>query len=255
MPEAFSFPSDLEAIGSTQRQILTEAAHTLGVSGIGGLDAKSIAARLGISPSLINHYYRSIEELAFDAALFSYSALVAEIRDLAERERDPEKVARMWVERMLEWLKGSPGVGVILEFPRQVMRAGGKQPENPEGMLAQFTREMSTVSAQNVAVMASAVRAMQTGRDMEILSPVKVAGLIKIDPAFAAYTSLMGFATIGAGLWIAGRRPGERGLPFWRQLGFNPTQQTKHTIDHLITLIRLNSPRVGVPAAQVPGQP
>lgn len=243
MPQVFGFPSDPQTISATQRQILAEAAQTLGKSGVGGLEAKKVANSLGISPSLINHYYGSIEELAFDAVLYSYGDLVAGIRTRALAARDPESTARMWVEGMLAWLQEYPGLGVILEFPKQVMRTGGRQPDHPEQMLEHFTKEMSKISAENVAVMASAVRALQTGGEMRLLSALKIAALFKVDAAFAAYTSLMGFATIGAGLWIAGRRPGERGVPLWRQLGFNPTQQTRQTTDHLIAMIRLNSVR------------
>lgn len=248
MPQVFGFPSDPEAISSTQRQILAEAAHTLGKGGVGGLEAKKVAIKLGISPSLINHYYSSIEELTFDAVLYSYADLVGGMRASALASRDPEWTVRMWIEGMLDWLQEYPGLGVILEFPRQVMRTGGRQPDHPEQMLAHFTKEMSKISADNVAVMASAVRALQTGGEMKLLSALKIAALFKVDAAFAAYTSLMGFATIGAGLWIAGRRPGERGVPLWRQLGFNPTRQARQTTDHLIAMIRLNS----VPAEPSP---
>jgi hypothetical protein len=48
----------------------------------------------------------------------------------------------------------------------------------------------------------------------------------------------MGFATIGGGLWIAGRRPADSKNPFWMKLGFNPYKQIQSSIDEFLKLIK-----------------
>ena len=62
----FAFPSDYEDLTITQDKILTLSETLLGTLGLSGLETKQIAKRLEVSPSLINHYYKSAEELIFD---------------------------------------------------------------------------------------------------------------------------------------------------------------------------------------------
>jgi hypothetical protein len=52
------------------------------------------------------------------------------------------------------------------------------------------------------------------------------------------YVSLMGFSTIGGGLWMAGRRPTDAKNPFWKNLGFNPTKQIQSSIDEFLKVIK-----------------
>ena len=122
----FAFPSDYEDLTITQDKILTLSETLLGTLGLSGLETKQIAKRLEVSPSLINHYYKSAEELIFDTVLFSYTKLVKRIYDSFENQSNPELAARGWIKEMLDWEISLPGIGVILEFPRQVLRTGTK---------------------------------------------------------------------------------------------------------------------------------
>ena len=232
------FPSDYENLTPKHQQILDLSEKLLGTLGVTGLELKSIAKKLEVSASLINHYYKATETLVFDTVIYSYQRTIKKIQSETEFEKNPEIVARTWIREMLDWTTNYPGVGVLLEFPRGALRSGGKAHSNSEAQLSEFMKIMSQYGASNVAYMCSAVRALQKRKEFKPLSPVKVASLIATDSKFAMYVSLMGFATIGGGLWMAGRRPADSKNSFWRSLGFNPNKQIQSSIDEFIKIIK-----------------
>jgi AcrR family transcriptional regulator len=234
----FAFPSTYDEISDTQLQILQLSEFLLGTLGATGLELKSIATKLEVSPSLINHYYKTSEELIFDTVIYSYSRHIYGIQEKNKYVSDPEVVARSWIKETMTWTQSYPGIGVILEFPRQVLRSGTKRAEDPEKMLAHFVKIMSSHGVSNVAFMASAVRAIQKKKEFKVLAPAKVAALIASDAKYAMYTSMLGFATLGGGLWVAGRRPADKKSPFWMKLGFNPAKQMQNSIDEFIEVIK-----------------
>ena len=234
----FGFPSNLESLTDTQSAILKLSEVLLGSLGVSGLELKQIAKQLGISPSLINHYYKTSEELVFDTVLFSYQKRVARITEIYGAEKNPEIVARGWVKEMMQWEIEFPGIGVLLEFPRQALRTNSKSPKDSEAMLSLFQKEIGKIGINNVAFMASAVRAIQKNTEFKLLRPAKIASLIATDKKYAMFTSVMGFATIGSGLWIAGRKPSGSKDSIWTKLGFNPQKQTSTSIDEFIKLIK-----------------
>ncbi len=234
----FSFPSDYELITEKQIQILEVAELLLGTLGASGFELKSIATRLDVSPSLINHYYKTSEELIFDTAIYSYSRHIDRIQNKNKYEKDPELIIRSWIHETLDWTQKYPGIGVMLEFPRQVLRSGSKKVEDPEKMLAHFVKKVSVYGLSNVAFMASAVRAIQKKKEFKLLSPARVAALIASDSKYAMYTTVLGFATLGGGLWVAGRRPTDKQNPLWTNLGFNPNRQMQKSIDQFLITIK-----------------
>ena len=232
------FPSDYENLTDMHAQILELSEKLLGTLGGTGLELKNIAARLQVSPSLINHYYKTTETLIFDTVIYSYSKVINKIQKDTEFEKNSEIVARTWIKEMLHWTTTYPGIGVLLEFPRGALRSGGKAASNSEAQLAEFMKVMSQYGVRNVAYMCSSVRGLQKGKEFKPLSPVKIASLIATDSKFAMYVSLMGFSTIGGGLWMAGRRPADAKNPFWKNLGFNPTKQIQSSIDEFLKVIK-----------------
>lgn len=236
--EVFPFPSEYAKLKKTHLEILLEAEQLLGTLGVNGLELKTISTKLDVSPSLIHHYYQNSEELIFDTVLFSYNRVVNSIHEKFGDSKDPETAARIWIKEMLDWETGYPGIGVILEFPRQVLRTGAKSADDGEKMLKHFMKQMSLIGAKNVAFLASSVRSLQKNTDFQKLTPAKVATLIATDQKFAMFTSMLGFATIGGGLWIAGRKPQDKKSSIWMTLGFDPKKQTQVTIDNFIKMIK-----------------
>lgn len=238
--EKFNFPSNYEDLSEMQGAILKLSETLLGTLGISGLELKQIANNLKVSPSLINHYYRNSEELIFDTVLYSYQKLVSKIYTKYESNTNSESVVRGWIQEMLDWEIELPGIGVLLEFPRQAIRSSGESVETFERMLGAFQSEIGKIGAKNVTFMASAVRALQKNEKFSLLSTTKIVTLIATEKKFAMYTSMLGFATIGGGLWIAGRKPASRKDSIWMKLGFDPKKQTTTTIDGFIQIIKNN---------------
>ena len=235
---ALGFPSDFDKIGDTQKRIILESEKVLGKYGVGGLELKNIAAILDTSPGNIHHYYKTGEELILDTTLYSYKKYVTDIQESNKNEKDPEKVLRSWIDSTLNWTTGYPGIGVLLEFPQQAIRTGSKHLEENEEFLSVFLKAVSEIGSQNVMFLASAIRSLQKKQDFKEFGTLQIAAYIKTDVKFATYTSLIGFATLGAGLWLAGRQAANTKFPFWLNFGFDPQSQLKNSIETTIKMIK-----------------
>ena len=234
----YAFPSDFESIKPAHKKILVEAEKILGKKGISGLELKDIAKILKVAPSTINYYYTSSEDLIFDTTLFSYKKYVQNIFDDSEGILDPEKVLRIWIKNTFEWTKELPGIGVILEFPKQVIKRNSKVPKKSEDLLRHFSRTASETGIRNVTFLCSAIRSVQKKQNFRLYKPAQIAVFIATDSTYATFCSAIGFATLGGGLWIAGRQPESKSNPAWLNFGFNPQKQMQDSISGIIKLLK-----------------
>jgi hypothetical protein len=78
----------------------------------------------------------------------------------------------------------------------------------------------------------------QPKQDFKEFGTIQIAAYIKTDAKFATFTSLIGFATLGAGLWLAGRQAANTKFPFWLNFGFDPQTQMKNSIETAIKMIK-----------------
>jgi AcrR family transcriptional regulator len=232
------FPSDFEKIGDTQKRIIVESEKVLGKLGVGGMELKSIAKTLQTSPGNIHHYYKTGEELILDTTLYSYKKYVKTIQEVNKDQKDPEKVLRSWIDSTLKWTTEYPGIGVILEFPQLAIRSSSKHIEENEEFLGTFLKSVSEIGSENVMYLASAIRSLQKKQDFKEFGTIQIAAYIKTDAKFATFTSLIGFATLGAGLWLAGRQAANTKFPFWLNFGFDPQTQMKNSIETAIKMIK-----------------
>jgi hypothetical protein len=221
-----------------QVRILVESEKVLGKKGISGLELKNIAKILKLAPSTINYYYTSSEDLIFDTALFSYKKYVQNIFDESEGISDPEKVLRIWIKNTFEWTKELPGIGVILEFPKQVIKSNNKAPKKSEDLLKLFSRSASETGIRNVTFLCSAIRSVQKKQNFKLYKPAQIAVFIAKDSTYATFCSTIGFATLGGGLWVAGRQPESKSNPIWRSFGFNPQKQMQDSVAGIIKLLK-----------------
>ena len=234
----YSFPSDYNNLKPAHKKILVESEKVLGKKGISGLELKNIANVLKVAPSTINYYYASSEELIFDTTLFSYRKYVQGAVDESEGIADPEKVLRIWIKNTFEWTKNLPGIGVILEFPRQVIKEDKKVPKKSEELLKHFSKNASETGIQNVTFLCSAIRSVQKKENFRLFKPAQIALFIAKDSTYATFCSTIGFATLGGGLWVAGRQPESKSSPAWRNFGFNPQKQMQDSIGGIIKLLK-----------------
>lgn len=237
----FNFPSNYLDINNTHRKILLESEKILGKQGSAGLELKNVAKILDISPGNIHHYYKTGEELILDTVIYSYKKHVVGIQELNADETSPEKIIRSWVDRTIKWTTELPGIGVILEFPYQVIRSGSKYSEDVNPIIKHFLKHVGEIGISNVTFLASAIRSLQKKQDFKLYNAVQIATFNKTDTKFVTYLTVIGFATLGGGLWMAGRQPENQKLPFWMNFGFNPKQQMQTTVDELIKLIKKES--------------
>ena len=233
-----SFPSDFENITSAHKKILVESEKILGKKGVSGLELKTIAKTLKVAPSTINYYYKTGEDLIFDTVLFSYGKYIQQIIDGARDITDPEKVLRIWISNTFDWTTNLPGVGVILEFPRLVIKDDKKLPRKSEELLKLFSRSSASLGIQNVTFLCSAIRCLQKKQNFRLFKPAQIALFIAKDATYATFCSAIGFATLGGGLWVAGRQPAGRGSPAWRNFGFNPQKQMLDSVSGIIKLLK-----------------
>jgi AcrR family transcriptional regulator len=221
-----------------QERILVESEKVLGKKGISGLELKNIAKILKLAPSTINYYYASSEDLIYDTTLFSYQKYVQQIFDESEGILDPEKVLRIWIKNTFDWTKELPGIGVILEFPRQVMKSNKKTSKESEALLKLFSRTASETGIRNVTFLCSAIRSLQKKQNFKLYKPAQIAVFIAKDSTYATFCSAIGFATLGGGLWVAGRQPDSKSNPIWRSFGFNPQKQMHDSVAGIIKLLK-----------------
>ena len=221
-----------------QEKILVESEKVLGKKGISGLELKNIAKVLKIAPSTINYYYASSEELIFDTTLFSYKKYVQRVFDESEGISDPEKVLRIWIKNTFDWTKDLPGIGVILEFPRQVIKSDSKASKKSEDLLKHFSRTASETGIRNITFLCSAIRSVQKKQNFKLYKPAQIAVFIAKDSTYATFCSAIGFATLGGGLWVAGRQPESKSNPTWLNLGFNPQKQMQDSVTGIIKLLK-----------------
>lgn len=234
----YSFPSDFENLTVQHEKILLESEKILGKKGLSGLELKNIASYLKVAPSTINYYYSTGEELIFDTVLFSYGKYVDAITQESAKLTDPEKILKVWIKNTFNWTTQLPGVGVILEFPRQVIKVNKSKASNYEDMLRVFSKNTSAIGIKNVTFLCSSIRALQKNQDFKLYKPAQIALLIAKDQKFATFCSTIGFATLGGGLWVAGRQPDSKRSPAWAKLGFNPQKQMNDSISGMIKLVK-----------------
>ena len=221
-----------------QERILVESEKVLGKKGISGLELKNIAKILKLAPSTINYYYASSEDLIYDTTLFSYQKYVQQIFDESEGILDPEKVLKIWIKNTFDWTKELPGIGVILEFPRQVMKSNKKTSKESEALLKLFSRTASETGIRNVTFLCSAIRSLQKKQNFKLYKPAQIAVFVAKDSTYATFCSAIGFATLGGGLWVAGRQPESKSNPIWRSFGFNPQKQMQDSVAGIIKLLK-----------------
>lgn len=236
--QRFNFSSNFSNLNATQMSILDESELILGKMGVAGLELKNIASKLGVSASLINHYYKTGEELVFETVIYSYQKYIFHIQELNKQETDPEQVIRSWVENTMRWTRELPGIGVILEFPPQAIRGGSKFTSEKSEILSPFIKVVAELGQKNVSYLCSAIRCLEKNSTFKEYSAIQIAAFIKTDARFAMYCSTVGFTTLGGGLWIAGRQADDMKNPFWMKLGFDPASQINATLNEMLKLIK-----------------
>lgn len=216
-------PAEGSSPGGTRERLIIAAGQHLAVRGPRAVELRAICVELGISPSLVNYHFQSPEQLLWLAAVRAYAQHVQAQEALVAEAPSGEAAVAAWVNGTVNWMRDNPGIASIIDFPQQALADLDDVDE--------FVKELSHLSRSNVAALGSAILATVKRRPVRMMSAQRVALLIKTNSEFAYWISIVGFASQGAGMWIAGRRPYS---PLWRAFGFSPDKQIRATVQELI---------------------
>ncbi|MGI9116067.1 MAG: TetR/AcrR family transcriptional regulator [Gaiellales bacterium] len=222
---------------STRDRIIATASAHLATGGPRGVELRAVCEELDISPSLVNYYFASPGEVIWEAAVLGYSRYVEEQEAAMRSCADGEAALRGWVEHALAWTRANPGIAAVVDFPMVALNEHGADAER-------FASALSPHSRKNVALLGSAVFALMTGKELRILSSTRVAAMIRINAEYAYWVSTIGFSTLGAAMWVAGRKP--YGL-IWRAFGFDPDSQVSSSIDEAVRRITAKRIKLELP--------
>jgi AcrR family transcriptional regulator len=209
--------------GGTRERLIVAAGQHLATRGPRAVELRAICIELGISPSLVNYHFSSPEQLLWLAAIRAYAQHVHEQEDLVSQAKSGADAVEAWVNGTVSWMRDNPGIASVIDFPQQTL-AGVDDIDD-------FVKELTHLSRMNVASLGSAILATVKRRQVRMVSAQRVALLIKTNSEFAYWISVVGFASQGAGMWIAGRKPYS---PLWRAFGFSPDKQIRTTVQELI---------------------
>lgn len=209
--------------GGTRERLIVAAGQHLAARGPRAVELRAICVELGISPSLVNYHFQSPEQLLWLAAIRAYGHHVHSQQELVAGSGTGADAVEAWVNGTVTWMRDNPGIASVIDFPQQTL-AGVADIDD-------FVKELTHLSRMNVASLGSAILATVKRRPVRMLSAQRVALLIKTNSEFAYWITVVGFASQGAGMWIAGRKPYS---PLWRAFGFSPDKQIRTTVQELI---------------------
>lgn len=215
----------LDGTLSTRERLIATTAEHLAASGPRGVEFRAICKEIGVSPSLVNYHFASPAELLYHAALYGYRAHVLEQRSALDEASDGKSAVETWVLQTIAWKRSSTGLVAVIDYP--MLALSSKDDATPD----EFIKALSSLSRENVTTLGSGVYALLTGKAPRRISTARVAALIRLNKEFAFWISVVGFASQGAGTWIAGREPYGR---LWQAFGFEPDRQILSTLDALV---------------------
>jgi AcrR family transcriptional regulator len=216
--------ADEAASGGTRDRLIVAAGKHLATLGPRAVELRAICIELGISPSLVNYHFQNPEQLLWLAAIRAYDLHVRDQEVLVAKSASGAEAVEAWVNGTVTWMRDNPGIAAVIDFPQHTL-AGVTDIDD-------FVKELTHLSRMNVASLGSAIIAAVKGRPVRMLSAQRVALLIKTNSEFAYWITVVGFASQGAGMWMAGRKPYS---PLWRAFGFSPDKQIRTTVHELIT--------------------
>jgi AcrR family transcriptional regulator len=208
---------------TTRERLIVAAGQHLATRGPRAVELRAICVELGISPSLVNYHFENPEQLLWLAAIRTYGLHVHDQETQVAKAPTGAAALEAWVAGTINWMRDNPGTASVINFPQQTL-AGISDVDD-------YVKELSTLSRANVAALGSAILATIKGRPVRMVSAQRVALLIKTNSEFAYWMSTVGFASQGAGMWIAGRKPYS---PLWKAFGFSPEKQIRSTVQELI---------------------
>ncbi len=185
---------------SMREKILIVTVDDVGRVGPSAFNAKVVCEALGVSFSLINHYFGSRDELIAEAAIRSYQYYVDSLWAAARSKKKPEERLRAWLERSLSWSRQYSGLGALLNYPTASL-------DVTHIITEKWSDTLKAWGTVNLARLLQLVKDVRSGKvtDIEIdVDNIPKANLLKDARANMAMASV-GWAILGLAVWSAGK--------------------------------------------------
>jgi AcrR family transcriptional regulator len=182
---------------SSSRQLLLDAiVLELSRNGPSGVDAAAVCRNLGLSPSLVNHYFGSRAQLLIEAAVVAYERYVdLQIAAIDAAGDTGEEQLRAWIDAQVSWTVLNLGAAIVMDFPRMHIPQGAEL--GPDEV-----QRLDVAASRNLVALASILDRIQSGaRGKSQLTREQIVGR----PDLVSATSHIGWLTYGHSLWRAGR--------------------------------------------------
>lgn len=189
----------------TSRAALLEATISeLAKVGSDAVELGVVCRSIGMSPSLVNHYFGSRAALLLEAAITGYERYVErQVSVVTEAGDEPEKQLAAWISAQVEWTGRNPGIASVMNFPALHLPEG-------EALSLESRRRLERAAEQNLLTLASVLhRAQQGSRGRETIARDTVTK----DPGLASATAYVGWLVYGHALWRAGRHAPTADIP------------------------------------------
>jgi AcrR family transcriptional regulator len=172
------------------RAALVEAALThLAVDGPAGVHPHELCHELGLSKALVNYHFGSRDGLIAEAMATGYERYVEGLWTAAQAA-GPEPFDRLlaWIDAQIAWTVANAGLAAALNFPRFAAGTASEQALPVSRMTTAGVRNFQTLQG----LVADARRAVRP--DVGDDDPI----------AIALDASVVGWATLGCSVWLAG---------------------------------------------------
>ncbi len=185
---------------TVRNKLLYLAMDDVGVKGAAEFNGIRVCERLGVSASLINHYFGGRDGLIAEATAMAYIAYVKSLRAAAATHSDARKSLRAWMVQQVEWAKANPGFAEILNY-------ASAHGDISRLVQRDFRREITAYFEFNMSLLVSMIQAIRNGTQTDLLdSPDDVARVKpEVDPDVLADAGSVAWSTLGAAVWASGQ--------------------------------------------------
>jgi len=185
---------------TVRNKLLYLAMVDVGKIGAGDFNGIRICERLGVSASLINHYFGGRDGLIAEATAMAYGSYVRSLHAAAAQHSDPIRSLRAWMEQQVTWARQNPGFAEILNF-------ASAHGDISRLVQRDFQREITSHFEFNMSLVVSMIESIRNGTETLLLdSPDDVAKLKpQVDPDTLAEAGSVAWSTLGAAVWASGQ--------------------------------------------------
>lgn len=216
--------SDVEE-PTVRNKLVYLAIDAVGTQGPAEFNGMRICERLGVSASLINHYFGGRDGLIAEATATAYKAYVLGLRDAAAAEVDASQALSAWIYAQIHWAQKHPGLAEILNY-------SSAHKEVSSLIHRDYQQEITSYFEFNIYVLVLLINWIQTSVRPELpASPTDVdRESVDVDTRTASIAGSVAWSALGAAVWVSGQH--------------TPSSETKAANELFETVLKTHVDRV-----------